>query len=105
MIRRFDIPTVGRCDEGIEANADAEKLSDFSKQILTALGGTANLAEVSNCITRLRIVVIDSAKVDHQALKSIPGVKGIIGKDKAVQVVIGLQAEHIANEIKEEMKR
>ena len=35
----------------------------------------------------------------------IPGVKGIIGKDKAVQVVIGLQAEHIANEIKEEMKR
>ena len=105
MIRRFDIPTVGRCDEGIEASADAEKLSDFSKQILTALGGTANLAEVSNCITRLRIVVIDSAKVDHQALKSIPGVKGIIGKDKAVQVVIGLQAEHIANEIKEEMKR
>ena len=65
MIRRFDIPTVGRCDEGIEASADAEKLSDFSKQILTALGGTANLAEVSNCITRLRIVVIDSAKVDH----------------------------------------
>jgi len=39
------------------------------------------------------------------SLKSIPGVKGIIGKDKAVQVVIGLQAEHIANEIKEEMKR
>ena len=105
MIRHFDIPTVGRYDEGIEANADAEKLSDFSKQILTALGGTANLAEVSNCITRLRIVVIDSAKVDHQALKSIPGVKGVISKDKAVQVVIGLQAEHIANEIKEEIKR
>ena len=81
------------------------RLSDFPGQIIVALGGTANLAEVSNCITRLRIVVIDSAKVDHQALKSIPGVKGIIGKDKAVQVVIGLQAEHIANEIKEEIKR
>ena len=67
--------------------------------------GTANLAEVSNCITRLRIVVSDSAKVDQQALKSIPGVKGVISKDKAVQVVIGLQAEHIANEIKEEIKR
>jgi PTS system N-acetylglucosamine-specific IIC component len=105
MIRHFDIPTVGRYDEGIEANVDAEKRSDFSKQILAALGGTANLAEVSNCITRLRIVVSDSAKVDQQALKSIPGVKGVISKDKAVQVVIGLQAEHIANEIKEEIKR
>jgi len=50
------------------------------------------------CFRRLKAEVFCS-------LKSIPGVKGIIGKDKAVQVVIGLQAEHIANEIKEEMKR
>ena len=63
------------------------------------------MAEVSNCITRLRIVVCDSAKVDHQALKSILGVKGVIGKDKAVQVVIGLQAEHVANKIKEETEK
>lgn len=60
---------------------------------------------MSNCITRLRIVVCDSTKVDHQALKSIPGVKGVIGKDKDVQVVIGLQAEHVANgKLKDEQK-
>ena len=105
MIRRFDIPTVGRYDEGIEASVATEKLSDFPGQIIVALGGTANLAEVSNCITRLRIVVSDIAKVDYQTLKSIPGVKGVISKGKAVQVVIGLQAEHVADEIKGEIKR
>lgn len=105
MIRRFDIPTVGRYDEGIEASVATEKLSDFPGQIIVALGGTANLAEVSNCITRLRLVVSDIAKVDYQTLKSIPGVKGVISKGKAVQVVIGLQAEHVADEIKGEIKR
>ena len=36
---------------------------------------------------------------------NIPGVKGVISKGKAVQVVIGLQAEHVADEIKGEIKR
>ena len=49
-------------------------------------------------------MVNDSTKVDKRALKSIQGVKGVISKGEAVQVVIGLHAEHVANEIKEKLK-
>lgn len=59
---------------------------------------------MSNCITRLRLVVKDGVKVDNQTLKAIPGVKGVIMKGEALQVVIGLQAEHVANEIKKQFR-
>ena len=91
-IRHFDIPTVGRYDEGAAESVGDENLSDFSEKILVALGGTENLAEVSNCVTRLRLIMKDNDKVDEPTLKAIPGVKGIIRKGQALQVIIGLQA-------------
>ena len=103
-IRHFDIPTVGRYDEGAAESVGDENLSDFSEKILVALGGTENLAEVSNCVTRLRLIMKDNDKVDEPTLKAIPGVKGIIRKGQALQVIIGLQAEQVANEIRSQQR-
>ena len=45
------------------------------------------------------MTVKDSSKVDENFLKSINGVKGVFGKGTAIQIVVGLQAETLANEI------
>lgn len=67
--------------------------------MITNLGGKENLLEISSCITRLRFKVEDSSLVDEAALKKL-GAKGVVCKGQAVQVVLGTQAEHIADAMK-----
>ena len=97
-IIKFNLPTLGREDEEISA----EKISDasnFAEKIINGLGGLENLQEVSNCATRLRVIVKDSSNIDDKFLKSA-GAKGIFRKDNAIQVVIGTNVEFVADEIK-----
>ena len=96
-IRHFDIPTIGRYDEETDTDDDKD-MSEYTQSIVDSLGGIDNLSEVGSCITRLRLKVNDGDKVDEVALKKL-GVKGVVKKGNSVQVVIGTQAEFIANEI------
>ena len=97
IISGFDLPTIGRYDdENSNAFADDKELTEA---IVIALGGIKNLDTVENCVTRLRITVKDSARVDEKILNSIGAVKGVIKKDTAVQIVIGFKAETLSNEI------
>ena len=50
----------------------AEKLS-LGQQILEGLGGAGNIKVFENCMTRLRVVVVDPSKVDRAALGNIKG--------------------------------
>jgi PTS system N-acetylglucosamine-specific IIC component len=102
-IRHFDIPTIGRYDEEAAIDDDAD-MTEYTQQMIGKLGGLDNLEEVGSCITRLRLKVSDADKVDEAALKAM-GVKGIIKKGQAVQVVVGTRAELIANEINASMKK
>ena len=61
----------------------------LAKQILTATGGADNIAAVTHCMTRLRFVVKDNARVDSAALKSLKGVLGVVRSDNQCQVIIG----------------
>ncbi len=73
----------------------------FVSQIIEGLGGTSNLISVENCMTRLRTVVKDSAKVDREALKGIKGVMRISGTDNEPQIVVGPGvADKVCDEIK-----
>ena len=95
-IVKFNLPTLGRYEEKISetsSNAESKTL-----EIIAALGGKENLLEVSNCVTRLRLKVRDKNLINDEKLNSL-GAKGVICKGNAVQVIMGLQAEHIANEI------
>ena len=96
-IIRLKLPTLGREEEEISAEIKSES-SDFSEKIIKGLGGLENLQDVSNCATRLRVIVKDSAKVDDKFLKSA-GAKGIFRKDNAIQVIIGTNVEFVADEI------
>ena len=99
-IRHYDLPTIGRYDdEGLGDDADAPAdADDYTKAMVENLGGLDNLTDVGYCITRLRLTVKDPAKVDEEAIK-LMGVRGVIAKGKAVQVVIGTRAELVANDI------
>ncbi|SEH43924.1 N-acetylglucosamine-specific PTS transporter subunit IIBC [Selenomonas sp. KH1T6] len=99
-IRRFDIPTIGRYDEETPVPDQPVTLSELSDQILLALGGHENLEEISNCATRLRLVIKDLSQMNEEGLRKINGVRGVIAKGNSVQVIIGTHVEHVADEIK-----
>lgn len=69
--------------------------------ILKALGGKENIQQLDSCITRLRVTLVDIAKMNEPALKA----QGAVGVMKIgggnVQVVLGTDAEFIEEEIKE----
>jgi len=60
----------------------------LSRDILPLVGGTANISSFTNCMTRLRLEVIDPESVDLDALKALDGVIGVVSGDQ-LQVVVG----------------
>lgn len=72
------------------------------ENLLKALGGADNIDDLEGCITRLRCVVNDASLVDEAALKS-EGAKGVITSGDIVQVIVGPQAELIAEDISDLM--
>ncbi|WP_258074060.1 PTS glucose/sucrose transporter subunit IIB [Arthrobacter sp. Y81] len=77
---------------------------DMSKAeiILAALGGADNVEEIEGCITRLRTEVLDASRVDEAALKAA-GAHGVMVAGTVVQVVVGPEAESLAEDIQDLM--
>ncbi|MDT5325521.1 MAG: N-acetylglucosamine system or component, partial [Mycobacterium sp.] len=69
-----------------------------AEQIIAAFGGRENLVNVDACITRLRMEVADTGRVDQARLKSL-GAAGVIEVGNNVQAVFGTQAEALKNDI------
>ena len=105
IIVKFNLKTPGREDEDY---AEAESKVTLSSSnyaavaaaILEGLGGKGNINELDNCITRLRVEVKDYTAVNEKKIKS-SGVSGVIRPSKtSVQVVVGTQVQHVADELK-----
>jgi PTS system N-acetylglucosamine-specific IIB component len=77
-------------------------MSTKAEQILAGLGGADNVVEIEACITRLRTEVNDASLVDEAALKSA-GVHGVIKAGTVVQVVVGPEADNLAEDIEDLM--
>lgn len=73
-----------------------------AEQILAGLGGAANVVEIEACITRLRTEVNDAGLVDEKALKAA-GAHGVIKAGTVVQVVVGPEADNLAEDIEDLM--
>jgi len=70
------------------------------EDLAAALGGASNLSVVDACTTRLRLSVVDSNKVSESELKSI-GARGVLKRGATnVQVIIGPEADIIADEMR-----
>lgn len=70
------------------------------EEILAALGGAENVEDIEGCITRLRTEVADSSLVDQAALKTL-GAHGVMVAGTVVQVVVGPEAENLAEDIQD----
>ncbi|WP_377638889.1 glucose PTS transporter subunit EIIB [Oryzobacter terrae] len=77
-------------------------MSSKAEQILAGLGGADNIVEIEPCITRLRTEVHDPSKVDEAALRAA-GAHGVIASGSVVQVVVGPEADNIAEDIEDLM--
>lgn len=76
--------------------------SSKAAQILAGLGGADNVVEIEACITRLRTEVKDESLVDQRALKAA-GAHGVVASGTVVQVVVGPEADNIAEDIEDLM--
>ncbi len=73
-----------------------------AEQILAGLGGAENVVEIEPCITRLRTEVKDASRVDEAALKGA-GAYGVVVSGSVVQVVVGPEADNLAEDIEDLM--
>jgi N-acetylglucosamine PTS system EIIB component len=77
-------------------------MSSKAEQILAGLGGADNIVEIEPCITRLRTEVKDGSRVDEAALKAA-GAHGVMASGTVVQVVVGPEADTLAEDIEDLM--
>lgn len=69
-----------------------------AEDFLAALGGADNIEDLEACITRLRVEVRNHDLVDEAALKRA-GAFGVLRLGEAVQVVVGPEADAIADDM------
>jgi glucose PTS system EIICBA or EIICB component len=94
----FDFKTPGR-EEDTEAETASGHITDRSREILSALGGSSNLIDLDACITRLRISVADAAKVNVARLKTLGAAGTLNAGGGNFQIIFGVESDHIREEI------
>ena len=99
-IRKFNLMTPGREEakkEQTDVKVDGNELAVL---VLNALGGKENLVSLDACITRLRVEVKDTGKVDDKELKKL-GASGVLKVGaNGVQAIFGSKAQFICNDLK-----
>ncbi|MDO5047812.1 MAG: PTS transporter subunit EIIC [Anaerococcus sp.] len=97
IITKFNVRTVGRDNNSLED----EPISDDDRQvsidssyreaevIVDGLGGIDNIEDVDNCISRLRITVKDSSKIDESKINLSKPMGIIRPSEKNIQIIYG----------------
>lgn len=96
-------------DEDVDDAAEtgsgvSDKERDTAAKIIEGLGGLDNIKEVNNCLTRLRVDIIDMSKVDEAVLKRTGALGFIKPSETHIQVVYGPKVERIAANVREVLK-
>ena len=60
----------------------------LAKNLIEDFGGSSNLTEVINCMTRVRVKVKDPNKVAYEKIRSYEGVMGLV-EGEQIQVILG----------------
>ncbi|HZK22777.1 MAG TPA: glucose PTS transporter subunit IIA, partial [Atopostipes sp.] len=83
---------------------DLSKDDELSYDIASALGGSNNIDNFTNCATRLRVTVNDGDKVNEALLRQT-GAAGVVLSGKSVQVIYGTKVEGIAGDLNDFLQR
>jgi PTS system D-glucosamine-specific IIC component/PTS system maltose and glucose-specific IIC component len=115
-IVKFDVKTPGRKGSAV-ATVSKQEYRDAKagkggndaqiEQMIAALGGADNIVDVDACITRLRVSVKDSAKVEDNAFWTQNlGARGLVKVgDTAIQAIYGAQAATYKSAINSKLGR
>lgn len=71
----------------------------IAKDVLQAVGGKENVADVTHCMTRLRFNLKDDNIPDKEAVKKIDGVLSVVVAGGQFQVVIGNNVDKVYDEL------
>lgn len=117
LIKKLDIETPGRekninlnIDDSIEdinlskktkkGLAKNQKYDLLAKEIIDGIGAD-NFISIDNCATRLRLIVKDTSKVNQEKIKAAGAFGIVILTKESLQIIIGVDVEHVANIMKE----
>jgi len=79
------------------ATSISEQDKQTAEYIIEGLGGLDNITDIDNCITRLRVEVIDTNKINEDLIKKT-NPNGIIRPDKStIHIVYGGRITKIRN--------
>ncbi|GAA2377872.1 MULTISPECIES: N-acetylglucosamine-specific PTS transporter subunit IIBC [Gordonia] len=99
VILKFQLKTPGReDDEPVDADDEGGVSAGFigtAAKFIDALGGKANILELDNCATRLRMEIDDTGKVDDSALKRAGAAGTMKPGGHSVQVIYGLNVQFV----------
>lgn len=109
LIKKLNLKTPGReDDDGLDPTQDEhtpsgiKEYDQLAAKYITELGGKENIANIDNCVTRLRLEIKDMNKVNDAALKQL-GAKGVLRLGAtSLQVVIGTDVEFLADAMKKQ---
>lgn len=75
--------------------------ANTAAEIVTSVGGAANIVDLSHCATRLRFQLRDASGVKQSDIEAVPGVMGAVPQaGNRYQVVIGGAVQSVYNDIK-----
>ena len=77
--------------------------SKIADQIIEKVGGGDNIASVTHCVTRLRLVLLDEEKADDAAVKKVEGVQSVVHAAGQYQVIIGQEVADVAAAVAEKL--
>lgn len=101
LIKAYDFKIVTNGEVLVNAVEDIQlDYKEVAEQIIKGLGGKENIVTIDNCITRLRLEVRDTDKVDKIILKEAGAVDTVILDKSSVQIIIGPKVQYIAEEMK-----
>nr|WP_238406931.1 glucose-specific PTS transporter subunit IIBC [Staphylococcus pseudintermedius] len=96
VIKNMNLKTPGREDEVAETRDTSVERLPFD--VLDAMGGKDNVKHLDACITRLRVEVLDKAKVDVNALKEL-GAAGVLEVGNNMQAIFGPKSDQIKHDM------
>ena len=66
-----------------------EHLELIADAIEHHIGGFGNVATLTNCMTRVRVVLRDRSLFNAEALRKVDGVKGTVDAGEQFQIIVG----------------
>ena len=70
----------------------------IAQSVLDLVGGASNVTIATNCMTRLRLTLVDRDKADVESIKKVKGVLGAQWAGTQLQVIIGQNVPKVLDE-------